>query len=211
MTNRERDEATAGYEAIYADAARGARNIPWDRHAPHPLLVQWFDHAATGREGKRAVVVGAGTGDDAAFVAARGLETIAFDIAPSAVAAARERHPDTAAGFVEADLFELPEAWSGGFDLVVEIQTIQALPRSLREEVVHQVARLVAPGGTVVAIAAAADAPREDGPPWPLTRDEIDGFERAGLSPVAVDRIASNGIGPFTSHWLAEFTRASNG
>ncbi|HYI24165.1 MAG TPA: class I SAM-dependent methyltransferase [Thermomicrobiales bacterium] len=212
MANDDHREASAGFESIYAEAARGARGIPWDLHAPNPLLIGWFDRAAPQphSDGRRAIVVGAGTGDDAAFVARQGYATTAFDIAPSAVEAARERHPDSTAEFVVADLLTLPGEWRGGFDLVVEIRTVQSLPRSLREDAIREVVRLVAPGGTVVVIAAASDSPRIEGPPWPLTRAELDGFERAGLAPVAVDCVFRDGIGPFASHWLAEYTRAAS-
>ncbi len=201
-------DAVTWFEPLYAEAARGARNIPWDRHAPHPLLLQWLNEADVVRSGHRAIVAGAGTGDDAAFIAESGFTTTAFDISPSAIAVARKRYPDAPVDLVAADLFDLPPGWTGGFDLVVEIQTVQALPRSLRASAIGQISRLVAPGGTVVAIAAATDVAREEGPPWPLTRDDLDGFERAGLTPVSIERIQTRSQSPFASHWLAQFARA---
>ena len=83
--------------------------------------------------GRRAVVVGAGYGADAEHLAALGYETTAFDISPAAVAAARERYPDSAVDYRVADLLDLPDDLVGAFDLVVEIYTIQALHGSLRE------------------------------------------------------------------------------
>ena len=204
------DEAITWFEPLYADAARGARGIPWDRGEPHPLLASWAGKRAIDGRGQRAIVVGTGTGDDAAFVAGLGFETAAFDVSPSAIATAQGRYPEANVTFAVANLFDLPGEWTGSFDLVVEIQTVQALPRSMRESAISAVVSLAAPGGWVVVIAAAVDAPREDGPPWPLTRDEIDGFVRAGLSPVAVDREYNAGAGPFASHWLAACVRAAS-
>ncbi len=201
------DEATTWFEPLYADAAKGARGIPWDRGAPHPLLVSWADREPIDGRERGAIVVGAGTGDDAVCVAGLGFETVAFDVSPSAIATARKRYPEANVTFTVADLFDLPSGWRDAFDLVVEIQTVQALPRSMREDAIDAVTRLVAPGGTLVVIAAASDSPKPDGPPWPLTRDELDGFVRAGLTPVAVERIAVEGAGPFASHWLAEYRR----
>lgn len=201
------DDPTTWFEPLYAEAAKGARVIPWDHHAPHPLLVSWASREAIDGHGRRAIVVGTGTGDDAAYVASLGYETTAFDVAPSAIATARARYPEAAVAFTVADLFNLPPGWTGAFDQVVEIHTVQALPRSMREPAISAVVSLVAPGGHVVVIAAALDMAREDGPPWPLTRDELDGFARAGLTQIAVDREYGVGAGPFASHWLAEYER----
>jgi SAM-dependent methyltransferase len=200
-------DATGWFEPLYAAADRGEATVPWDRNAPHPVLLEWAARGVAG-EGRPAVVVGCGAGDDAAMVAALGFATTAFDISASAIAAAQRRYPDAGITFVEADLFMLPDDWRQAFALVVESQTVQALPRTLRETAIAAVAGLVAPGGTLVvqAVASAGDLPLASGPPWPLTRAEIDRFASHGLEPVRVTQ-SPGPSEPDLGHWLAEFTR----
>jgi SAM-dependent methyltransferase len=199
-------EATGWFEPLYAAAARGEATVPWDRHAPHQLLAEWMRRRRLAGDGRSAIVVGCGHGDDAALVASAGYRTTAFDISASAIRTAGERYSDARIDFVTADLFHLPQAWIEEFDLVVESQTVQALPPSMREEVVAHIASLVAPGGTLIVQAvAAADGETREGPPWPLTRADIDQFA-ARLDPVDISRIPAPGQ-PAFHRWRAEFRR----
>jgi hypothetical protein len=59
----------------------------------------------------------------------------------------------------------------------------------MRDRAIAAVAGLVAPGGTLLVLAAAASARGDDGPPWPLTRDELDGFAAGGLTEVSVEEV----------------------
>ena len=79
-----------------------------------------------------------------------------------------------------ADLLAPPAEWAGAFDLVVECNNVQALPRELRDTATAAVASFVAPGGTLLVVAAAATAWGEDGPPWPLTARSWPGSPPAG-------------------------------
>ena len=36
-------DPTGWFERLYADAAQGQAIVPWDRRAPHPLLVEWIE------------------------------------------------------------------------------------------------------------------------------------------------------------------------
>ncbi len=189
------DDPTGWFERLYAAAAEGAAVVPWDRGAPHPLLVDW----AEGRElGGNALVAGFGPGFDAEFLAARGMATTAFDISPSAVAAVEARFPGSAVDYRTADLLDPPPQWRYAFDLVVEVMTVQSLPPPFHPPATASVAGFVAPGGTLLVIAVVADSAPEDGPPWPLTRAEIQAFAQDGLNPVAVERLEQR-------WWRAEF------
>jgi len=199
------DEATDWFEQLYTRARDGDAVVPWDRGGPNPLLVEWA-RGADGA-GRRALVVGSGLGDDAEHVARLGFETVAFDVAPTAVATARRRFPGSPVGYRTADLLAPPAAWSGAFDLVVESITVQALPERLHADAIARVAAMVAPGGTLLVLSGAREAgERVDGPPWPLTRDELDQFGARGLTPVRVDdlRDASD---PGVRRWRAEYER----
>jgi len=202
-TLREGD-ATSWFERLYAQAADGHAIVPWDRRAPHPMLVEWIEQRPD-LSGRRTLVVGCGLGDDAAYLAAQGYRVIAFDISGSAIDAARRRFPTSPVDFRVADLLNPPAEWREHFDLVVETYTTQSLPVRLRPTVVLHVGRLVAPGGTLLVLAVAPDANEQsDGPPWPLSRTDIESFAVEGLKVVSVEEIRDP---PETHRWRAVFTR----
>ena len=200
-------DPTRWYEEIWAAGARGDVALPWDRDAPHDLLaayVQGIDGT-----GRRAVVVGAGLGADAEHLAGLGFETTAFDIAGSAVAAARLRHPGSTVDYRVADLLELPDDLVGAFDLVVEIYTVQALHGSLRDGAVGGVRRLVAPGGTLFVVQLV----REDGepvgeePPWLLDRAEMAELQGDGLVVESLERLPNESRPDALDRWRMVLTR----
>jgi SAM-dependent methyltransferase len=196
-------DPTSWFEQLYADAAQGHAIVPWDRRAPHPLLVDWVERqpATSGL----TLVVGSGLGDDAAFLAAHGYRVIAFDISRSAIESARRRFPTSPVDFRTADLLNPPAEWRQHFDLVVETYTTQSLPVRLRPTVVLHVGRFVAPGGKLVVLAVARDVDEAvDGPPWPLSRADIQSFAVEGLEVLSLDEIRDP---PGTHHWRAVFSR----
>lgn len=197
---------TAWFEPLYDAAGRGEAEIPWERHAPHPLLTEWFaqhPEEATG-DGRTAAVPGAGPGHDAELLASLGFRTSAFDIAPSAVAQVCSAHPDSDVDYRVADLFDLPAQWRGSFDLVVESMTVQSMPRDVRATATAAVRSLVAPGGVLLVIGGVlpADQDPADGPPWRLTCQEIEAFGADGL---ALQEVAQDTEG---SRYRAEFRMA---
>jgi SAM-dependent methyltransferase len=195
-------EPTAWFERLYAAGVAGEVSMPWDRTDPHPLLRDWVDAAALDGRGKRAVVVGSGLGADAEFLSRLGFSTTGIDISATAVAQARLRNPETAVDYRVADLLDLPDDLPGGFDLVVEIYTLQAVPDPPRSRMVPAVAGLVAPAGTLLAVAFRYDGTTalDDGPPFPLTRELMEGLGGDGLGVVRLEELA----GPL---WRVEYRR----
>jgi SAM-dependent methyltransferase len=171
------------------------------------MLAEWTAARRLRAVGRRALVVGCGLGEDAEHVAALGFDTVAFDIAPTAVRTARARHANSSVTYVVADLLEPPPEWRAAFDLVVESLTVQALPDDLRPRAIANVARMVGRGGTLLVIAAGRDEGTEaDGPPWPLTRGEIEAFATDGLQAVRIEEIRDGGA-PHGLRWRAELAR----
>lgn len=201
------DEATAWFERLYADAEAGRAEVPWAAGVPHPLLVDWADSVELAGDGAPALVVGSGYGNDAEYIASRGFSVTAFDISPSAVRGALERFPSTPVAYAVADLFALPAAWRQAFALVVEIFTVQALPLNLRSAAIAAVASTVAPGGRLLVVQRIRENAEDevDGPPWPLSQEELDLFGHNGLRLEERERVPRpDGV---TSWWRAEFRR----
>ncbi|WP_063797837.1 alpha/beta fold hydrolase [Saccharothrix sp. NRRL B-16348] len=190
-------DAGTAFERLYAAAARGEVDVPWQREEPHQLILDRFK--GVDGTGKRALVVGSGYGQDAGFLAGLGFDTVGFDISPTAVGVAAERFP--AARFVVADLLDPPVEWSGAFDVVVEVLIAQALPADVRPAAIANMRRFVAPGGTFVLLSHARDddEPSPAGPPWPLVRAEVESYADDDLRAVLVDRTGNR--------WWAEFRR----
>jgi hypothetical protein len=198
------DDPTGWFERLYVRAEQGEAVVPWARDEPNPLLVEWTRARALTGSGRRALVVGSGLGDDAEHLAGLGFDTVAFDVAPTAIAVARRRFPASPVHYEVADLLDPPAAWRGAFDFVFESITVQALPPPFHPAATAAVAGAVAPGGTLLVLSAARE-PGEavDGPPWPLTREEIDAFAAGGLTPVLVEELRAGGI----RRWRAEYER----
>lgn len=198
-----RGEPIGWFDQLYQQAARGQAIVPWDRAEPNSFLVEW----AAGRDGngRSAVVVGSGLGRDAEYLASLGYRTTGFDVSEAATRAARERHAASDVRYETADLFALPDRYSTAFDFVVESYTVQSLPNSLRADAIAAVRTLVAPGGTLLVIAAAREPDEElAGPPFPLTRAEIDAFAHDGVVPVDIELREYENARP---GWIAEFAR----
>jgi protein-L-isoaspartate O-methyltransferase len=195
------DDPTGWFERLYAEAEGGAAVVPWDREAPQQLLIGWAEARRPTGDG-RALVVGAGYGRDAEYVQGLGFATVAFDVSPTAVEATRRRFPDSAVEYVTADLLDLPDAWRQGFDLVVESLTVQALPPALHDRAIAAVRATVAPGGTLVVIASGQPAGTAvEGPPWPLTPDEVEAFAGDGLVTVRLERVG-DAAAPADPTWV---------
>lgn len=193
------------FEPLYAAAAQGDAELPWDRGVPDPMLVEWLA-AREHRAGARALVVGSGLGRDAEHLAGLGYATTAFDVSPTAIATTRARFPDSPVRYVAADLLDPPGEWRHAYDLVLESFTVQAIPPHLHPAAIASVAGFVAVGGTLLVHASNRVTAGHTPPPWPLTRDEIDAFATGGLEPVHVDELP-HPEGRDRTRWRAEFHR----
>lgn len=203
-------DPTGWFERLYAEAEAGVSVVPWADGLPNPHLVAWTDRGGVDGGGRRALVVGCGLGYDAEFLAGRGFEVTAFDLSPTAIAAAKRLYPDSPVTYLAADLLNLPAAWAGAFDLVMEAYTVQPLYGPARSGALAALPGPVAPGGSLLVLSRATE---EDDPvrdpammPWPLTQAEL---LRAGgpLRAHRIERYADH-EDPSRLHWRAEFRRA---
>jgi len=182
------DDLTPHFEARYQAAGRDRDHLPWARGASEPTLAEWLSTA--GPPPGPALVVGSGLGDDAEELARLGHAVTAFDSSASAVTWTRERFPESKVDYRVADVLSLPAEWTGAFALVVEVFTIQSVVPARRNEVIDCIAATVAPGGTLLVVALGRpDDQFPSGPPFPVSRRELERFEIAGLREVRFDQI----------------------
>jgi SAM-dependent methyltransferase len=198
-----RGEATGWFEPLYAAAQGNPEKVPWADEQPNRWMVEWLDLQPVSAHGASAVVVGCGIGDDAEELARRGYEVTAFDVSETAIEWARRRFPDTSVVYRVGDLFQLPASMVAGFDFVFEAYTVQALPESVRPVAVDAVASLVAPGGSLLVVTRGRDRDEHpEGPPWPLSREDLKGFELAGLLEDSFDQVMDGEIKRWRVHYL---------
>jgi len=180
------------FEQLYSEAA-DPEDVPWAELAPNRWLVRQPElRAGSGR----ALVVGCGYGDDAAWLATQGWTVTAFDIAPSAVRVAQDRFAGTGIEFVTADLLALPDEWRSAYDLVVEIFTLQVLPHALRDRAFGALRGALAPGGTLFVHCRLREPDDPLGEfPWPRTPGGVRGG-LAGLDVELYDDFLDHGDDP---------------
>jgi SAM-dependent methyltransferase len=181
-------DALGWFEDLYSRAQGDPSIIPWADLAPNPCLAEWLDAHGIIGNGKSALKVGSGLGDDAEELARRGFEVIAFDISKTAVAWCRERFPCSQVNYHTADLFQAPREWEQRFDFVVESYTLQVLPSSLRKEAIRTISRFVGTGGKLLVIARGRNPGEAEGNmPWPLTLPELKEFQAQGLQEISFE------------------------
>ncbi|MCZ6834417.1 MAG: methyltransferase domain-containing protein [Planctomycetota bacterium] len=184
------------FESIYTQAEGDRARVPWDDGQPSPALINWLNAIAPSivRCGARVVVPGCGLGDDAVGLLHRGYEVTAFDLSPTAIEWARRDDPLNERCYHVADLFETPSRWKHRFDLVVEINTIQSLPPSMRESTLGALKELMSPHGHLLVICRGLDETEEcpEGPPWPLRESEL--LKAASLAGLAAQGDITNFI-----------------
>jgi SAM-dependent methyltransferase len=179
----EKGDPLGWFEALYREAEGGESVVPWvDCRANSHLIEFWNAHPQDG-EGKSALVIGSGLGDDAEQLDVWGFKTSAFDISPTAIEACRKRFPKSRVEYLAADLLEPPPTWSRRFDFVFEAYTFQVLPPNLRRVAMEKTAEFLRPGGTLLLIARGREETEPEGKmPWPLTRTELAVLGGMGLS-----------------------------
>jgi SAM-dependent methyltransferase len=179
---QERGDHLGWFDAVYSEARGDIEDIPWADLEPNRFFKAWAEEHELKGNGRKAMVVGCGLGDDARYLAELGFDVTAFDISPTAIEWAKKLNVDGNIQFETADLFQPFRGWLGAFEFVLEVYTIQPLPMELRSKAIQAVASFVAPGGELVVICRGRDDDEEtEQIPYPLSRRDLSGLQRAGL------------------------------
>ena len=148
-------------------------DTPWERGEPAPPLVEYLK---TRRLRGRILAPGCGTGHDVRLIAACGCETVGVDISEAALsrAAAFSTPANARISYLLADFLDPSSGIaSESFDCVFEHTCFCAIDPSRRPDYVASAARVLKPGGELLAILF-TDMEDEDGPPFSISRDAID-------------------------------------
>lgn len=188
----ERGDVLGWFEALYSEAGGDSSVIPWTDLEPNKYFKDWAESTRLKGDGRSALVVGCGLGDDAKYLHELGFKVTAFDISATAIEWAKKLYGETDIQFEVADLFQPVRGWLGGFDFVLEIYTIQPLPIEMRRQVVDAIAAFVAPSGELVVVTRGRDDDAEpDELPWPMSRRELARFEENGLKQIGFVEMAA--------------------
>lgn len=202
----EQGDATGWFDALYKEAAGDTEIIPWADLEPNKFFREWAESTGLKGEGRTALVVGCGLGDDARYLYDLGFKVTAFDISPTAIEWAKRLHAETDIHFEAADLFQPPAGWLGAFEFVLEIYTIQPLPMEMRPRVIDSVASFVAPGGHLVVVTRGReDDEQPELLPWPLSRRDLSRFEEDGLMQLNFVRMIGDDDGQ--ARFVVEYER----
>lgn len=169
----ENGQPLSWFDLAYKLYAEDRIGIPWVERTVNPVFLKWFKEH--GPVPCRALVVGCGLGDDAAYLAKQGFQVTAFDISKRAIQECKKRFPDLAVDWWVFDLFEPSGEFYEKFEFVLEIYTLQVLPVSIRRDAFSRICQFISPRGRMLLLSRARDAEDDPGKmPWPLTIDELE-------------------------------------
>jgi SAM-dependent methyltransferase len=120
----------------------------------------------------RVLVLGCGSGNDAAYFAEQGHFVTAVDISPEALARAQKKYGHLSnIKWLQEDIFKLNQSHDQSYDLVFEHTCYCAIDPSKRNELVKNWKRLLAPGGYLLGVFFTME--KKKGPPFGGSEWEI--------------------------------------
>lgn len=200
-----RNDVFGWFDALYREANGNHEAIPWADLEPNKFFVEFAKKTNLQGNGRKALVVGCGLGDDAEYLHKLGFDVTAFDISETAIKWARKLYPEI--HFEVADLFQPFRAWLGAFDFVLEIYTIQPLPLEMRAEVIDAISRFAGKNGKIVVVTRG----REDDEipleiPWALSRQDLSRFEENGFKQIYFEEMPGDETPPIP-RFVVEYKR----
>ncbi len=132
---------------------------PWDTGVSPPELLDFLSHRTPGR----AIDLGCGTGTNVITLAQHGWKVTGIDFVPRAIEKARRKiaQAGVQATVLHGDVTRL-EGISGPFDLALDLGCFHGVPA--RSEYLHQLSRVLAPGGYWLLYAMLKSNPAEARP-----------------------------------------------
>jgi len=159
------------------DAAyRGQRPAPWDRGQPDSTLTEAV-RSGTIKPG-RVVVLGCGSGTNAVYLATKGFDVTALDVAPTALAMAQAKaaKAKVKVRWLLADVLAPPTLEP--FDVLFDRGCYHGVRRANAAGYVKTANTLAKPGALMLILAGNANEPRHYGPPRVDETDLVGDFAK---------------------------------
>lgn len=122
----------------------------WENDGPAEAFVDMLPRLKIPKT--RVLVLGCGSGNDAALFAQQGHVVTAVDISPEAIALGKKKYADLNINWVQSDVFALGENYNKQFDLVVEHTCFCAIDPKRRNDLVATWKRVLADKGHLLAV-----------------------------------------------------------
>lgn len=157
------------FDAFYRGTPLAAglkhNGIPWDIGQPQPAIAGLDYHGDV-------LDVGCGLGDNAAFLAGKGLNVTAVDSSPTAIDQARQRFRDSGVHFAVADAAELGE-FPASFDTVLSCALFHCLDETDRIRHLHALHRATRRGAVLHLITFSDKLIDRLPSPFPLSEPDV--------------------------------------
>lgn len=142
----------------------------WELDQPNPALVDMIPRLKLPKS--RVLVLGCGSGNDAAHFARHGHVVTAVDISSEALERGKQKYSDlTNITWIECDAFQLGQDHIGAYDLIFEHTCYCAIDPAKRNELIHVWKKCLAPGGFLLGVFFTME--KKSGPPFGATEWEL--------------------------------------
>ncbi len=192
---------TRDFEASYR-----AGTAPWDIGRPQPEVVRLADEGAFAGD---VLDAGCGTGENALFLASRGLRVAGVDAAPTAIEEARRKAEERglAVPFAVCDALDLGRL-RRRFDTVLDCGLFHVFDDAERERYVRSLVAVLAPGSTLHLLCFSDEEPPGPGPRRVSEWDIRSAFRgEFALSRIHAGRFESRVHEGGARAWVATLTR----
>jgi cyclopropane fatty-acyl-phospholipid synthase-like methyltransferase len=193
------------WDAVYAPDAAPP---PWDTGRPQPALLRLADQ---GLLSGRLLDAGCGTGEHTLLAAARGAQATGVDIAPHAIARARDKAAARGlqARFEVADVLSLDQLGLS-FDTVIDSGVFHVFDDQDRARYVSSLSAVLRPGGRYYLICFSDRQPGDWGPRR-VRQDELRAAFSDGWSVTSIEadtfEVNPGMPAPIVQAWLAAIRR----
>ncbi|MCA8939784.1 MAG: methyltransferase domain-containing protein [Planctomycetes bacterium] len=170
-SSREETDQASYWDEIYASSENNSPG--WNLGEVNPEFIWQLQHAQPKFVPGRVLVLGAGYGHDAAYLAKQGFEVCAVDMSDWAVRGARQTFEQAGVEveLLHSDIFALDSSYNGRFDYVLEHTCFCAIHPERRSDYRDLVYRVLKPGGQLFGLFYFHQ--KEGGPPFNTTPDEV--------------------------------------
>lgn len=145
---------------------------PWEKGRPHPALIDFLkEHGPLDGD---IFVPCCGSGHDVRALSNANNRVLGVDLARRAIQMAKAQPQVGHEEYLLANLFQLPNEWSGRFDWVFEHTCFCAIDPKRRNDFAAAMARLLRRGGRLLAIFFTNPDNDDDGPPYPVSVEELE-------------------------------------